>query len=182
VLNPDPLTVELADRVVNAPDAGVVPPIAPGEGKEEVDPPNDTDVPPIVIAELVRLKTPELYVIPVPAIPAGSSTFAAEAALTLKTLVELPVSVVVPLVVHCEIPPKTVLLYWSCPAEPPGDEPAPPQAPPESSMVVEFRNEAQWPLVIAPKVVTPLPPVICASAAQDRTTKTASTFNVRLTI
>jgi hypothetical protein len=37
--------------VVNAAVPGVVPPIAPGAGKEEVEPPRETDVPPIVIAE-----------------------------------------------------------------------------------------------------------------------------------
>ena len=37
--------------------AGVVPPIAPGEGSDEVEPPKLTDVPAIVIAECAR---PEL--------------------------------------------------------------------------------------------------------------------------
>lgn len=35
--------------VVNAPEPGVVPPIAPGFGNEDVDPPRDTAVPAIVI-------------------------------------------------------------------------------------------------------------------------------------
>jgi len=41
----------VADRVVNAPVDGVVPPIAPGLGNELVELPKETDVPPIVIAE-----------------------------------------------------------------------------------------------------------------------------------
>jgi len=44
----------LAVSVVNVPAAGVVPPIAPGEGNELVELPSDTDVPAIVIAELAR--------------------------------------------------------------------------------------------------------------------------------
>ena len=34
--------------------AGVVPPIAPGDGNDEVEPPSDTEVPAIVMAELVK--------------------------------------------------------------------------------------------------------------------------------
>lgn len=41
-------------KVVNEPAAGVVPPIAPGLGKEEVEPPKATEVPAIVIDELAR--------------------------------------------------------------------------------------------------------------------------------
>lgn len=44
----------LAVIVVPVIAAGVVPPIAPGDGKDDVDPPNDTEVPAIVIAEFVR--------------------------------------------------------------------------------------------------------------------------------
>ena len=36
-------------RVVNDPAAGVVPPMAPGDGNEEVDPPSETEVPAIVM-------------------------------------------------------------------------------------------------------------------------------------
>jgi len=45
---------EEALRVVNAPEAGVVPPIGPGAGKDVVDPPRETDVPAIVIAEFAK--------------------------------------------------------------------------------------------------------------------------------
>lgn len=48
------VTPELADTDVNAPVLGVTPPIAPGLGREEVDPPSETGVPPIVMAELAR--------------------------------------------------------------------------------------------------------------------------------
>src|SRR5271155_3865348 len=41
---------------------GVVPPIAPGEGSELVDPPSETEVPPIVMAELAK---PALVNVPV---------------------------------------------------------------------------------------------------------------------
>jgi len=44
--------VELS--VVNAPVLGVVPPMAPGTGNEDVDPPSATDVPPIVIEGLTN--------------------------------------------------------------------------------------------------------------------------------
>jgi len=40
--------------VVNEPDAGVVPPIGPGLGKDTVVPPRATDVPPIVMAEFAK--------------------------------------------------------------------------------------------------------------------------------
>ena len=38
--------------VVNDPPAGVTPPIAPGDGNDDVDPPSEIDVPPMVIEEL----------------------------------------------------------------------------------------------------------------------------------
>ena len=44
----------VAEIVVNAPVPGVVPPIGPGEGNETVDPPKATEVPAIVIDELLR--------------------------------------------------------------------------------------------------------------------------------
>jgi hypothetical protein len=44
--------VPVAWRVVNFPPAGVVPPIAPGDGNDDVDPPSEIDVPPMVIEEL----------------------------------------------------------------------------------------------------------------------------------
>jgi hypothetical protein len=52
----DPLSANdvLDVRAVNVPAAGVVPPIAPGDGKLEVDPPRLTDVPAIVIVEWAR--------------------------------------------------------------------------------------------------------------------------------
>lgn len=40
--------------VVKEPADAVVPPIAPGDGKEDVDPPRLTEVPAIVMAELAR--------------------------------------------------------------------------------------------------------------------------------
>lgn len=55
VAAPDPIAREVFTvRVVNVPAAGVVPPIVPGEGNEDVDPPSDTEVPPMVIALLTR--------------------------------------------------------------------------------------------------------------------------------
>jgi hypothetical protein len=51
VLNPVPLTVELAERVVNAPAAAVVPPIAGGEAKYVLNPEPEI-VPLAVIAPL----------------------------------------------------------------------------------------------------------------------------------
>ena len=44
----------LAPSVVNRPVLGVVPPMAPGDGNEDVDPPSDTEVPPMVMALLTR--------------------------------------------------------------------------------------------------------------------------------
>ena len=44
----------LAVMVVPVIAAGVVPPIAPGDGSDDVEPPSDTDVPAMVIAELAR--------------------------------------------------------------------------------------------------------------------------------
>ena len=44
----------LAVNVVNVPAAGVVPPIAPGDGNETVEPPRETEVPAMVIAEFAR--------------------------------------------------------------------------------------------------------------------------------
>jgi len=51
------VTVVCAVSVVNAPVLGVVPPIAPGDGREVVEPPRDTAVPAIVMDECAR---PEL--------------------------------------------------------------------------------------------------------------------------
>lgn len=50
----DRVTVLDADRVVNAPVDGVVPPIGPGDGNAVVDEPRGTDVPAIVIVELAK--------------------------------------------------------------------------------------------------------------------------------
>ena len=61
--------------------AGVPPPIAPGLGSEEVDPPRDTDVPAIVIAELARLAF-------------GNATIRAFGSVPLVMFVALVVSVV----------------------------------------------------------------------------------------
>ena len=41
------------DKLVNAPVFGVVPPIGPGFGRAVVEPPSATEVPPIVMAELL---------------------------------------------------------------------------------------------------------------------------------
>lgn len=53
VMAPSVRLVE-AESVVNAPVDGVVPPIGPGEGNADVDPPRGTELPAIVIAELAR--------------------------------------------------------------------------------------------------------------------------------
>jgi hypothetical protein len=52
----------LALRVVKAPEEGVPPPIAPGEGSDDVEPPRDTEVPATVIAEFA---SPALVNVPV---------------------------------------------------------------------------------------------------------------------
>ena len=51
-----PLMVRLVFAVIVVPviAAGVPPPIAPGFGREEVEPPSDTDVPAMVMAEFDR--------------------------------------------------------------------------------------------------------------------------------
>ena len=56
--------------MVNAPVDGVVPPIAPGDGKDEVEPPNDTAVPAILIEELVRPALPSVPLNPSVTLPA----------------------------------------------------------------------------------------------------------------
>jgi hypothetical protein len=56
---PPPVTLvvrfPVAPSVVKLPAAGVVPPMAPGDGRLLVDPPSATEVPAIVIVELARL-------------------------------------------------------------------------------------------------------------------------------
>ena len=60
VLRTPPLTA------LKSPIPGVVPPIVPGLGKDEVDPPRETEVPAMVIAEFARSAFGiELYAYPV---------------------------------------------------------------------------------------------------------------------
>jgi hypothetical protein len=57
---PDPFSTNdvLAVSAVKVPAAGVVPPIAPGLGRDDVEPPRETDVPAIVMALWVRAAFP----------------------------------------------------------------------------------------------------------------------------
>jgi hypothetical protein len=97
------VTWPVALSVVNAPVLGVVPPIAPGEGKELVDEPSDTLVPPIVIAEFARLPLAiELLVV---------STFAVTKPLSCKVhVVEAVVQSMTWPVVITDAGPSSVLL------------------------------------------------------------------------